>query len=748
MAWRSGGGWQDSGGIWPGIKSIEGVAASVKDPEFNISRGCLLPEHKLFGKDSEVHPEFEERITSSLVLMHGGMASNVGPFLEMVTEKYLLRSSEEWKARRYSNEIYDEIVQAIKTGDIKRIALLTTDNFNYPVKTIIPAATNHFTETIIEKSKKHFGNNYWGFLMLGGISGGGMGMFFDPSVGNTKDVLLNILEETKLEMDKALPFAMNPVVYNFGINNNGSNADLLTGRKALLPGQYYSLIIPLLVNKRKNEIPDIRKMEFDLFTESSRSGYESYNMLRSIVGSLFKFSNNAESYKKKDNDIEAEKIKTDNGFDVSQHEQIRQDLIKGRIGLYRNRLPAETIIEDVSDDEIVMYEKLKDEDCLGRECIIKGGVAVMCLAAGVGTRWTKGAGVIKAINPFININGKHRSFIEIHLAKNKEYIKKFGTSIPVIVSTSYLTHNAIYNDLKFNNKYSYEGEIYLSPGKSIGQRLIPMERDLRYLWEIMPQEQLDENKQKVRDAYRQALIAWAKSKGEGSDYSDNIALQRLNPVGHWYEFSNMLRNGTLGKLFSDYPLVENIMLHNIDTLGVTVTPEIVNYHIKSGNTLTFEVIPRFIEDRGGGLAKINGRIKILEGLAQPHDEDELSIRYYNTMTTLINIDKLLALFSLTRQDIIEFRTEKINNAVRKLARKLPTYITIKDVKYRWGNGQEDIYPVAQYEKLWSDMSGLPDNQCGFVVVPRKRGHQLKDPAQIDAWINDGSKEYISSVCSF
>ena len=39
----SGGGWQDSGGVWPGIKLIHGVAAAEGDPEFGISRGCLLP---------------------------------------------------------------------------------------------------------------------------------------------------------------------------------------------------------------------------------------------------------------------------------------------------------------------------------------------------------------------------------------------------------------------------------------------------------------------------------------------------------------------------------------------------------------------------------------------------------------------------------------------------------------------------------------------------------------------------------
>jgi hypothetical protein len=46
------------------------------------------------------------------------------------------------------------------------------------------------------------------------------------------------------------------------------------------------------------------------------------------------------------------------------------------------------------------------------------------------------------------------------------------------------------------------------------------------------------------------------------------------------------------------------------------------------------------------------------------------------------------------------------------------------------------------------MSGLPDIQCGYVVDPRMRGQQLKDPAQLDAWINDGSKEYVERLCEF
>ena len=43
----SGGGWQDSGGVWPGIKLIEGVLAAEGDPEFGISRGRLMPQHRI-----------------------------------------------------------------------------------------------------------------------------------------------------------------------------------------------------------------------------------------------------------------------------------------------------------------------------------------------------------------------------------------------------------------------------------------------------------------------------------------------------------------------------------------------------------------------------------------------------------------------------------------------------------------------------------------------------------------------------
>jgi hypothetical protein len=189
------------------------------------------------------------------------------------------------------------------------------------------------------------------------------------------------------------------------------------------------------------------------------------------------------------------------------------------------------------------------------------------------------------------------------------------------------------------------------------------------------------------------------------------------------------------------------MLHNIDTLGADIDPRALGHHLISGNVLTFEVVPRRIDDRGGGLARVNGQVRLLEGLAQPNEEDELKLRYYNSMTTWINVDQLLALFGLSRKDL-RGEDALLAKAVRRVAHRMPTYVTIKEVKYRWGHGQEDIYPVAQVEKLWSDMSALPDIQCGYLAVPRLRGQQMKDPAQLDSWVKDGSKDYVASLGIF
>ncbi|MBN2007677.1 MAG: UTP--glucose-1-phosphate uridylyltransferase [Anaerolineae bacterium] len=758
----SGGGWQDSGGVWPGMKLITGQLAGPDDPEYNISRGRLLPGHHLMGYD-EVSAATRESLQNSLVLVHGGMAQDVGPILEMVTEKYLLRSEAEWNARQQAMRIYDEIVTLLHRGDVPAIGAATTRNFFEPIQTIIPWANNLYTMTLIEKTRAAFDEKFWGFWMLGGMSGGGMGFIFDPAhKAAAQSRLHTIMLETKRELQTALPFAIDPVIYDFAINEHGTTAELRCGPEALLSPGYYTLLIPLLLKQERYALTPARRAEMDQFGAACRTRPDLSNMVQTLFDHIIP---RPQEVAGAGQDLDT--LLNELGFDHVQHEHIRADLRSGRIGLAQNRLPASAIIEDARPGDVVQLstenEMLSESANQrigesrftfhvsrftdnGMSALRNGRVAVVTLAAGVGSRWTHGAGVVKALHPFCKLGGKHRSFIEMHLAKSRRTGRLTGAPLPHIITTSYLTHTAIQNYLEKQANYGYTGPLYLSPGRAVGLRLIPMARDLRFAWEEMPQQLLDEQAQKVRDSLRTALIGWAQQMGEGNDYRDNVPQQCLHPVGHWFEIPNLLKNGVLARLLDESPQLEVLMLHNIDTVGCNVDPAILGYHLDSGALMTVEVIRRRVEDRGGGLARVDGQLRLIEGLALPREEDEFKLSYYNSNTMWISIERLLALLGLTRESLRD--QNQVDAAVRALAARMPTYVTLKDVKKRWGHGQEDIFPVAQFEKLWGDMTALPGVDCRYIAVARERGQQLKEPAQLDGWLRDGSSAYVETLCEW
>jgi hypothetical protein len=262
----------------------------------------------------------------------------------------------------------------------------------------------------------------------------------------------------------------------------------------------------------------------------------------------------------------------------------------------------------------------------------------------------------------------------------------------------------------------------------------------------MPQQILDQQAQKVRESLHNALIGWAHTMGDGEDYRDNLPHQCIHPVGHWFEIPNMLLNGTLRKLIHDYPDLKYLMMHNVDTLGANADPSMLGLHIENKGGMTVEVITRKIEDRGGGLANIDGRVRLVEGLALPDERIEFELSFYNSNTFWITIDELLAAFRLSRKELSDM--DKIRSRIWQMSRRMPAYITIKDVKKRWGKGQEDIFPVTQFEKIWGDMTALPELNCQYVLVSRLRGQQLKEVDQLDGWLRDGSAGYLNEICDW
>ncbi len=143
---------------------------------------------------------------------------------------------------------------------------------------------------------------------------------------------------------------------------------------------------------------------------------------------------------------------------------------------------------------------------------------------------------------------------------------------------------------------------------------------------------------------------------------------------------------------------------------------------------------------------VNGRKELIEGLAMPREEIEFGLTWYNTLTNWLHLDSVLEAFGLDRTALLD--EQRVRAGVRAVAQKMPTYVTMKEVKKRWGRGQEDVFPITQFEKLWGDMTKLHTFETRFLAVERPRGQQLKDQAQLDSWRRDGSSRYAEDLCSW
>lgn len=401
-----------------------------------------------------------------------------------------------------------------------------------------------------------------------------MGFIFDPaSKGEALAELGGIMLQTKRDFSQSLPFAMDPVVFDYRVNAVGTVAELYRGD------------------------PE----------EGARSNKAS--------GSDDEGAAAGQSL---------EEVLRQEGFDMKQQEQIQSDLREGIIGLAKNRLSPDTnSLTDIAPEDVIIIDEENSDNARARgiEALASGSVGVVTLAAGVGSRWTQGAGVVKALHPYCCIGGNHRRFMDVHLAKNRKVSAEAGMSLPHVFTTSMMTDAAISSYVE--TLADDCTPIFVSKGTSIGLRMIPMVRDLQFLWQEQTHQRLDENAQRVRDSVHSALMSWAESCGEGSSYRDNLPNQCMSPVGHYYEVPNLLLNGTLAKMMKDRPQLKYLMLHNIDTIGADVDATILGKFIEEGSTLAYEVVPRCIDDMGGGLCRVNGKPRLVEGLALPSEDDEL-----------------------------------------------------------------------------------------------------------------------------
>ena len=106
---------------------------------------------------------------------------------------------------------------------------------------------NYYTERLIEQVRAEFGADFWGFWMLGGMSGGGMGFMFAPARKAEAQERLqrDHVRDEDANLQPRCPFAMEPVVYDFRASTKTAPSPTCSpARTALMPEGYYTLTAP------------------------------------------------------------------------------------------------------------------------------------------------------------------------------------------------------------------------------------------------------------------------------------------------------------------------------------------------------------------------------------------------------------------------------------------------------------------------------------------------------------------------
>src|SRR4029079_19557282 len=153
------------------------------------------------------------------------------------------------------------------------------------------------------------------------------------------------------------------------------------------------LTVPDLLRQDFRSLSPLRRDELDKFAAACRTKPELRGMVQTLFDAMLPRS---KSEMAGGQDLAA--LLEAHGFDSKQNEKIRTHLREGRIGLAQNRLHANAVIEDVRPEDVLDHSEFHVSHAglreTGLEALRRGTVAVVTLAAGAGSRWTQGAGVV------------------------------------------------------------------------------------------------------------------------------------------------------------------------------------------------------------------------------------------------------------------------------------------------------------------------------------------------------------------
>ena len=474
----------------------------------------------------------------------------------------------------------------LQRGDVQAIGAATTRNFFGPIQTIIPWASNFYTETLIEQARARVRRRFLGLLdarrhvrrrhglhLRAGAQGGGAGAPAGDHVATRS-----------ASCEHALPFAMEPVVYDFAINERGTFAELLRRRRGAAAAGLLRADGAAVAAARTRA--RCRRCAGPSWTASAPPAARKPE-LRGMVQTLFdRLLPRAEG-----GDGERRRRWTScwsrTASIARSTSRSAPTCETGASAWRRTACPPSTDDRgrarrtDVID--ATASGRCRRSAARARHCrrLRAGEVAVVTLAAGAGSRWTQGAGVVKALHPFCKLGGRHRTFIEMHLAKSR----RIGATCRHAAAAR--LHHQLPDARADRAIPRRASRTTATPGRCCSRRA---ERSgcgwCRWCATCASPGRRcrsscsTSRQQKVRESLHAALIGWARAgRRRRATTPTTCRCQCLHPVGHWYEVPNLLRNGVLARLLDERPQLKYLLLHNIDTLGADLDPALLGLHI-------------------------------------------------------------------------------------------------------------------------------------------------------------------------
>ncbi|MFH1868062.1 MAG: UTP--glucose-1-phosphate uridylyltransferase, partial [Candidatus Omnitrophota bacterium] len=374
------------------------------------------------------------------------------------------------------------------------------------------------------------------------------------------------------------------------------------------------------------------------------------------------------------------------------------------------------------------------------EELLKAGVVASGFSAGGMSK--RSGGIMRAVFTFSlqKVDKYPRSFLAWKIGIIRSSMEKYGAKIPIIIQTSFMSHDIIKNILKENEYFGLEETDIILVNQGVTKYIIPSES---WLDEYLQEEKSERGDEKTRSLakgieYEKLFAGDSLAFGDGTN--------AIYPPGHFGFIRSAVIDGVLAQLKRSG--IKYILHANMNNLpGSIIDPAIIAKFdkacedAKKNNNPLPVMLVEIGENRGekGGLPAVvkepgqEPYIRLIEKAAWPSNIPMEGFKHFNTASYVFSVDGLLDLYGLPKTYDMGFR--RTRDFVENIDRAVPVpHILGEEIVFSPVRGVE--YVVFKSEQCLGDLTAVAgkDGRVVWLEIDRdKRFIPTKTVEDIDIY---------------